>query len=250
MSSCELVKPFTGLAIWFPPVVGLAPDPAAFSLRAPGSLSLARFTFVPLSFVRLPVRVRSRSPKTSGVGRSISPTESVPPESKAGRSSGEIGTDNGGERVQPLPPQGGRDCLSASRSKRECPSSLPPHGGVLFQAIRPPPASRRTGFHNGSPHAVSSAPRSPPALLLPQSPARPRRMRSEPVFTLRWSLYPPRRENVPEGIFAALTAGSRFRLPFRLPPPPGDAPSKRPPRGESCHHFTKFRLDSILKKHG
>ena len=139
MSSCELVKPFTGLAFWFPPVVGLAPDPAAFSLRAPGSLSLARFTFVPLSFVRLPVRVRSRSPKTSGVGRSISPTESVPPESKAGRSSGEIGTDNGGERVQPLPSQKGGTStrLPAPSGNAPPPSRLTAGSRFRRSALRP-----------------------------------------------------------------------------------------------------------------
>ena len=31
MSSCQRAKPFTGLANGFPPVVGLAPDPAGFS---------------------------------------------------------------------------------------------------------------------------------------------------------------------------------------------------------------------------
>lgn len=42
MYSGQRAKPLTGLANWFPPVVGLAPDPAVFSLRAPGSPRLTK----------------------------------------------------------------------------------------------------------------------------------------------------------------------------------------------------------------
>lgn len=43
MSSCQRAKPFTGLVNGFPPVVGLAPDPAGFSSsRLSGSLSLTK----------------------------------------------------------------------------------------------------------------------------------------------------------------------------------------------------------------
>lgn len=101
MSAYPRAKPFTGLAFWFPPVVGLAPDPAAFSLRAPGSLSLAPLHFVPPGVVRLPVRVRTAHQKPAGSGaRGCS--QALPPHGD--QALGTLGADNGGERVQPFPP--------------------------------------------------------------------------------------------------------------------------------------------------
>ena len=75
MSSCQRAKPFTGLANGFPPVVGLAPDPAGFSSsRLSGS----------------PLLTKNQR------GRALDGASQASSRSRRERALGTIGADNGG----------------------------------------------------------------------------------------------------------------------------------------------------------
>lgn len=143
MSSCQRAKPFTGLVFWFPPVVGLTPDPAAFSLRAPGSLSLARLHMRCAGPRSAPGSGLHCSPKTSGVGRTRVQPSLVP---TRGARLGHSRHRQRGGTGSTYPSLQGRDCLSASRFRREHCSSLLPQGR---RAARPPQSG--SGVHNVPP---------------------------------------------------------------------------------------------------
>ena len=115
MSSCQRAKPFTGLVNGFPPVVGLAPDPAAFSSsRLSGSPGLTK----------------------NQRGRALDGASQASSRFWRERALGTLGADNGGERVPTPPLPHGRET-----------SALPPHGdeGALdhFSSRQP---THRTPF--------------------------------------------------------------------------------------------------------
>lgn len=124
-------KPFTGLDKRVPPVVVLTPDPACFSSpRLTGSHC---------------------SPKTSGVGRAISP-ETVPGNRKQGRPPGKNRRRQRGERAlwpRALPGPG-RPPAGPNAFLRPCgvaPSRTRPHG---FHTARTPDWSKVTLTRTGA----------------------------------------------------------------------------------------------------
>ncbi len=212
MSSCQRAKPFIGLDFWFPPVVGLTPDPAAFSLRAPGSLSLARLHMRCARPRSVPGSGSHCSPKSSGVGRtrvppSLAPHTGTQPWALSAPTTGGNGfhlslpsgeglpigfpLQAGTLLIPPAPRQEG----SPSATKRIGCHDMPPRGGVPVPApdglsgFRPPAPRFCTNLFTQ--HPLSARRRPPEADWCPQRYPSPSESKMPPV-----------------GIFARLARGS------------------------------------------
>mgnify|MGYP006869468179 CR=1 FL=1 len=117
MSSCQRAKPFTGLANGFPPVVGLAPDPAAFSS--------SRLSGPPL------LTKNQR-------GRALDGASQASSRSRRERALGTIGADNGGERVPCQPSLTGGERAPSPTSRQRAGAVVQPSPRAALQSGRSP----------------------------------------------------------------------------------------------------------------
>lgn len=178
MSSCQRAKPFTGLVNGFHPVVGLAPDPAAFSSsRLSGSPGLTK----------------------NQRGRALDGASQASSRSWRERALGTLGADNGGERVPTPPLPHGREM-----------SALPPHSneGALdhFSSRQP---THRTPF-------IPIASKQPPNPRIRMHPGRAKRAQ-DAFFPLTGTLFHFKRENGSQTPFCAFPQRTGFHGIFPIP---------------------------------
>ena len=127
---------------------GLRPTPLLFPSGLPVHSLWPGSTCVAPDLVRFPVRVRTAHQKPAGSGaRGCS--QALPPHGD--QALGTLGADNGGGTGSTGPSLQGRDCLPASRSRRERCSSFLPQGRRA-----PRPLQSGSGFHDLSRGGLST----------------------------------------------------------------------------------------------
>lgn len=134
MSSCQRAKPFIRLVFWFPPRCRayarprcFFPPGSRFTLSGPAPHALRQTSFGSrFGFALLTKKQRGRAHESA--------TKPSPPHGEPAL--GTLGTDNGGGTGSTCPSLQGRDCLSASRFRREHCFTQPP----LSARRRPPEA--------------------------------------------------------------------------------------------------------------